>query len=87
MLVAAVNSNGAVSPVARAIAKTIPVKSPVFPVPKTTLKMVLHLGTPRAIEASLNVVGTSLRDSSVVLAIMGIMMKLKASRLQRQRNA
>ena len=79
MLVAAVNSNGAVSPVARAIANTIPVISPVLPVLITTLKIVFHLGTPRAMEASLRVVGTSLSDSSVVLAMMGIIIKLKAT--------
>ena len=78
MLNAAVNNNGAVSPVALEMARIIPVKTPVLPVPKTILKIVRHLETPRAIEASLNVVGTSLRDSSVVLAIMGIIMKLKA---------
>ena len=79
VLNAAVRSNGAVSPVARAIASTIPVKSPVLPVLTTTLKMVFHLGTPRAIDASLRVVGTSFSDSSVVLATIGIIIKLKAT--------
>ena len=45
----------------------------------TIRKIVFHLGIPRAIEASLNVFGTSLRDSSVVLAIMAIVIKLKAT--------
>ena len=67
------------SPVARAIANTTPVRRPVFPVLITILKMVLHLGTPRAIDASLKLFGTSLRDSLVVLAMMGIMIKLNAT--------
>lgn len=79
VLNAAVRSNGAVSPVARAIANTTPVISPVLPVLTTTLKMVFHLGTPRAMEASRRVVGTSLSDSSVVLATIGIIIKLKAT--------
>jgi hypothetical protein len=45
----------------------------------TTLSTVFHLGIPRANEASLNVIGTSLRDSLVVLAIIGIITKLKAT--------
>jgi hypothetical protein len=57
----------------------MPVKSPSFPVLITTLSTVFHLGIPRAIEASLNVIGTSLRDSSVVLATIGIITKLKAT--------
>jgi hypothetical protein len=77
-LVEAVNSIGAVSPVARATANSMPVKRPFFPVLITILSTVFHLGTPRAIEASLNVIGTSLRDSLVVLAIMGSITKLRA---------
>ena len=79
MLVEAVNSNGAVSPVARATANNMPVKSPFFPVLITILIMVFHLGIPRAIEASLNVIGTSLRDSLVVLAMIGSITKLRAT--------
>ena len=78
LLVAAVKSKGAVSPVARATASTMPVISPVLPVLTTTLKMVFHLGTPRAIEASRSAVGTSFNDSSVVLAMIGIIIKLRA---------
>ena len=79
VLVAAVNSNGAVSPDARATANSMPVKSPFFPVLKTTLSTVFHLGTPSAIEASLNVIGTSLRDSLVVLAMIGVIIRLNAT--------
>ena len=78
VLVAAVNSNGAVSPDARAVANSMPVKRPFFPVLKTILRVVFHLGTPRAIEASLSDVGTSLRDSLVVLAMMGVIIRLNA---------
>jgi hypothetical protein len=79
VLVAAVNNKGAVSPVAREIANTTPVINPVFPVATTTLNMVFHRGIPRAMEASLRETGTSLSDSSVVLAIIGIMIKLNAT--------
>lgn len=79
MLVDAVNSIGAVSPVARATANNMPVKSPFFPVPITILITVFHLEIPRAIEASLNVIGTSLRDSLVVLAMIGSITKLRAT--------
>jgi hypothetical protein len=79
VLVPAVNSNGAVSPDARDIANNMPVKSPFFPVLKTILSTVFHLGIPRAIDASLNVVGTSLRDSLVVLAMIGVIIKLNAT--------
>jgi len=78
VLVAAVNSNGAVSPDARAVANRMPVNKPFFPVLKTILSTVFHLGTPRAIEASLNVVGTSLSDSLVVLAMIGVIIRLNA---------
>ena len=77
-LVAAVNSNGAVSPAARATPSSMPVKSPFFPVLKTILSTVFHLGIPRAIDASLNVIGTSLRDSLVVLAMIGVIIRLNA---------
>jgi len=77
-LVAAVKSSGAVSPDARATASNMPVNRPFFPVLKTILSTVFHLGIPRAIEASLKVVGTSFSDSLVVLAMMGIIMMLNA---------
>ena len=79
MLVDAVKRIGAVSPVARATANSIPVKSPLLPVLITILITVFHLGIPRAIEASLKVIGTSLRDSPVVLAIIGSITKLRAT--------
>ena len=72
------NSSGAVSPVARAKPIVCQLRDHVLPVLITTLRTVFHLGIPRASEASLSVVGTSLRDSSVVLAMIGIIMKLKA---------
>ena len=70
----AVSRMGAVSPAERARASRIPVASPPFPVLITTLSTVFHLGIPSAIEASRRVTGTIFSDSSVVLAIIGIIM-------------
>jgi hypothetical protein len=77
-LVDAVSSIGAVSPIALATANKMPVRSPFFPVVMTILRTVFHLGIPKAMDASLNVIGTSFNDSLVVLAMIGSITKLRA---------
>ena len=69
---------GAVSPAIRATARSVPVTKPALALGKTTLKVVRHLCAPRASDASRTLLGTSFRDSSVVLATMGIRMKESA---------
>ncbi len=67
-----VKSKGAVSPAIRAIASNVPVTSPSAAEGNITLRVVRHLCTPKAKEASLTEFGTSFSDSSVVRATMGI---------------
>jgi hypothetical protein len=65
---------GAVSPAIRATARSVPVSKPALAVGNTTLRVVRHLWAPRARDASLTLLGTSYRDSSVVRATIGIRM-------------
>ncbi len=69
---------GAVSPAILAMARRVPVINPPFAEGITILKIVLHLCTPKAIEASRTLLETSFIDSSVVLATIGINMKESA---------
>ena len=64
--------SGAVSPAILATARRVPVSKPALAVGKTTLRVVRHLWAPRARDASRTLLGTSFRDSSVVLATIGI---------------
>ena len=77
-----VKSNGAVSPAILATARRVPVINPLPAAGKTTLRVVLHLCTPKAKDASRTELGTSLSDSSVVLATMGIRIKKVRLHLQ-----
>ena len=70
---------GAVSPAMRATARMVPVIKPLFAEGKITLMIVRHRCMPKAMEASRTLFGTSLSDSSVVLAIMGIIMNANAT--------
>src|SRR3954447_7500727 len=71
-LPSAVNSNGAVSPAARATASITPVRIPGMAVRMTTEITVRQVGTPSASAASRSEPGTSRRISSVVRMITGI---------------
>lgn len=74
-----VSSIGAVSPAIRAIARSAPVINPWRAAGKTTRRVVIHRCAPKASDASRTEVGTSLSDSSVVLATMGIIMNERAT--------
>src|SRR5713226_2202205 len=75
----AVNNMGAASPNALAIARTTPVNRARDETGKTTQRIVLHLGTPRAREASRREVGTSRKGSWALIKIIGIMIKAYAT--------
>ena len=70
---------GAVSPAMRATARIVPVIKPPFAEGNMTLIVVLHRCMPRAMDASRTLFGTSLSDSSVVLATMGIIINANAT--------
>ena len=70
---------GAVSPAMRAMARTMPVINPPFAEGNITLRVVLHRCMPKAIDASRTLFGTSLSDSSVVLATIGIIINANAT--------
>jgi hypothetical protein len=69
-----VKTSGALSPATLAIASNIPVTTPLLAVVSTTLKVVLHLLIPRAMEASRIEFGTSFSDSSVERVTTGSIM-------------
>ena len=71
-LLRAVKSNGAVSPLTRAIANNTPVITPLFAARKTTLIETFHFGAPNANAASRSVVGTNFSMFSVVRTTTGI---------------
>ena len=58
---------------------TMPVITPLSAVGSTTRRIVFHLGTPSAYDASRNSFGTSLSISSVVRTITGTISKTMAS--------
>ena len=78
-LPSAVNRSGAVSPAARATASMTPVRMPGRPVRMTTDRTVRQIGTPSASDASRSAPGTSLRISSVVRMMTGIMITASAT--------
>jgi hypothetical protein len=71
-LLRAVKSRGAVSPAARATARSEAVTMPGSAVRRTTLRLVRQAGTPSASEASRSECGTSRMNSSVDRARGGI---------------
>ena len=77
-LLRAVNSNGAVSPLMRAIASSRPVTMPLRAAGYSTLTVVRHGYAPRAADASFMPSGTRLRMSSVVRTTIGITITARA---------
>ena len=66
------SSSGAVSPMTRAMARVMPVPMPAAATGSTTFRMVRHLGTPRAYDASRSSAGTSLSISSDARTTTGV---------------
>src|ERR1700691_5086511 len=78
-LLSAVNSNGAVSPLMRAMANNRPVTMPLRAAGYNTLTMVRHGYAPSAAEASFMPMGTRLSMSSVVRRVTGMASMASAS--------
>ena len=71
----AVNSIGAASPRALETARMAPVNKAVCETGKTTQRIVRHLGTPNASDASRSDVGTNRKASWEVITRIGTIMK------------
>ena len=74
----AVNSNGAVSPITRAIDKVIPDNIPAKPQGTTTFNITLWYGTPNESAASFNESGNNFKVCSVERITIGSIIIAKA---------